>query len=544
MKSYVEEYQKKYNQPSVDQYIVGFSGIDPSRKSFAGVDPSDLTEEQLAVIRKLILSYMSKLTIRVDSGNIDPDAEEPEVPYIPLKPSEIPHEELDELLGGDIDGHYHLTDAELSRLQTLENELIPDGENIEIPGAGNHEELSSLFGGSSDGHYHLTNEQLVKLEKLLKLCYPNGEIDPVIPTIPVTPVDPDPDDDPETDPFGGLPKGTPPAWEIQAFPNKYSARNANYKMYYGDIPAKNKTVTPNVLLVPMTYGTSSYTYLMTTTDGISWSKVTSINANINYGTDIDDYLLLRASTNEARLFFARTPATNKGIYYMHYGNAMNCSNYTSNMSYSYTAGCYSPLLTTGILVTQSGTVTRMIDAVSKKETNEAGMTVSPGCAAWSPDAGVFCVTGPNGTATSSTGTTWVKHTDAPHNLRDLTFREDLRSDETSKGCFFAWSGTDKLFYVSGNGSDWIKLNNTPIPLEEVSCLDYSPETGWYCAIGGTSRTAYFSKDLEHWKETTVTNGAAIAMNSVKYLPSAGKYILMPKSGDYYYTFNVSAWTDN
>ena len=144
---------------------------------------------------------------------------------------------------------------------------------------------------------------------------------------------------------------------------------------------------------------------------------------------------------------------------------------------------------------------------------------------------------PNGTAVSSTGATWELHPEAPHNLQDLTFREDL-------GCFFAWSYTDRLFYVSRDGKTWTKLNNTPMPLEEVSCLDYSPELGWYCAIGGTGKTAYFSKDLEHWIGTEVTNGAAIQMNSVKYMPNIGKYILMPKSGGSYYTFDASAWTDS
>ena len=150
MKSYIEDYQRKYNQPSVDDYIVGFSGLDPSRKSFAGVDPSDLTEEQLAVIRQLILNYMSNLTIRIDSGNIDPNADEPEVPYIPLRPSEIPHEELGGLLGGTTHGHYHLTEAELLGLIALMNALMPDGENVEFPDMSKHEELLLLYGVRCD----------------------------------------------------------------------------------------------------------------------------------------------------------------------------------------------------------------------------------------------------------------------------------------------------------------------------------------------------------------------------------------------------------
>ena len=130
------------------------------------------------------------------------------------------------------------------------------------------------------------------------------------------------------------------------------------------------------------------------------------------------------------------------------------------------------------------------------------------------------------------------HTDAstPKNLTDLSYREDLE-------CFFARSLNDKLFYASGDGLEWQAVTTTPIPLETVACVDYSPETGIYCAVGGTGKYAYFSKDLKTWVSTIITNGTDITAGSVIYMPSTKKYVLMPTSGTYYYTFDPSEWID-
>ncbi len=156
--------------------------------------------------------------------------------------------------------------------------------------------------------------------------------------------------------------------------------------------------------------------------------------------------------------------------------------------------------------------------------------------AWSPVHQVFCVAGSNGTATSSDGETWTLHADAPKNLTDLTYRTDLE-------CFFARSLDDKLFYASGDGVTWNNVTTTPIPLETVACVDFCQETGIYCAVGGTGKYAYFSKDLRTWVPTTITNGADITAGSVIYMPSTKKYVLMPTSGSYYYTFDPSEWID-
>lgn len=149
---------------------------------------------------------------------------------------------------------------------------------------------------------------------------------------------------------------------------------------------------------------------------------------------------------------------------------------------------------------------------------------------------VICAATDGGVETSSDGVNWVAQNGTPKNLTDLTYREDLE-------CFFARSIDDKLFYASGDGREWRPVTDVPIPLDTVACVDYSPDTGLYCAVGGTGKYAYFSKDLRTWAATTITNGADIEMGSVIYMPSTGLYVLMPTSGSYYYTFDPSAWTD-
>lgn len=81
----VEEFYTRYDKPILEQYVMGFSGIDP-----------------------------------------------------PLKRSgaEIDHETLEGLLGGDETGHYHLTKAELDAFLELISEKYPPeieaGQVIEI----------------------------------------------------------------------------------------------------------------------------------------------------------------------------------------------------------------------------------------------------------------------------------------------------------------------------------------------------------------------------------------------------------------------------
>ena len=105
--SWIEEFERKYNKPKIEPIIVGFSGIDPQPKV-------DVDAEELLKNIKLV----------IDSGNIDPDAPEPTPDPTPLIPTEIDHEKLGGLLGGNSNGHYHLTEAERTKLQNMPTEGI------------------------------------------------------------------------------------------------------------------------------------------------------------------------------------------------------------------------------------------------------------------------------------------------------------------------------------------------------------------------------------------------------------------------------------
>ena len=239
-----DDFLKVYEKPSLDGVIVGFSGIDPQKKSTgsaseSGYDPKALTPEQQdivsnivnnyiknsneelteaqidiiatlireqienfevptpedneVVINTAIAKYMSKLTIRVDSGNVDPDAPDYVEPTIPLSPSDVDHEDLGGLLGGNIGGHYHLTTNERKKLGILINELFPNGDDeFIIPSSGG--------GGGND-----------------------------TPTPPGSGGNDNPIGD--DDPLGGLPAGTPPAWKMHTLPTGYSFVES--KVYYG-----------------------------------------------------------------------------------------------------------------------------------------------------------------------------------------------------------------------------------------------------------------------------------------------------------------------
>ena len=67
---------------------------------------------------------------------------------------DVNHEKLKGLLGGNENGHYHLTKEQHDRTQ----DWVRDGIS--------HEELKRLLGGDTNGHYHLTEELLNKLKNV------------------------------------------------------------------------------------------------------------------------------------------------------------------------------------------------------------------------------------------------------------------------------------------------------------------------------------------------------------------------------------------
>ena len=111
--SWQEEFEKKYNKPKLERITVGFSGIDPQIKA---VSSGEIDEE--------ILKRLSDIEIRIDSGKIDGGDDEPEPEPGHFEPSDFSHEDLDGLLGGSSEGHYHLTGDELFKLRDIPAEGV------------------------------------------------------------------------------------------------------------------------------------------------------------------------------------------------------------------------------------------------------------------------------------------------------------------------------------------------------------------------------------------------------------------------------------
>ena len=410
-------------------------------------------------------------------------------------------------------------------------------------GTSDHEELQGLLGGTDDEHYHFTDNEHRRLGLLLSAFFPNGGDDIYIPVkiedgnivpLPYTP-------------FENLPSGTPPEWVQRDFPTGFTAYSGVHKMWYGSYAMLSKSsdncsYLDNALLVLMLKGSSLSTVLMSS---LTTSTETNLIWEPSSGGNYIDWLIAKGVNT--------TYGWGRSLYYT-YGAGVICtlSGSTSSSLASHTVVtstvlsncnslCYSEYLdimlavgATGDVVVMSYASNRYSGTASTKYT--IGISVNPSSAAWSPDQMVFCVAGAEGTATSADGVTWETHTgdDVPKNLGDLSFREDL-------GCFFARGLTDKYFYVSGDGETWQKLTNTQIPLDTVACVDYTSATGLYCAVGGTTKQVYFSKDLNTWKSTDITRGEAMTAGSVIYMPSTRRYIFMPTSGSYFYTFDPSDW---
>ena len=560
-----EDFKLKYAPPKVEGLTVGFSGIDPAGYA------ATLTEEQLEMVKALVLAYISTLTIRIDSGSIEPDAPPPEVQPITLHPTEIPHELLDGLMGGDEDGHYHLTDVELEKLKAMIQTFVPDGEEVDPhEGISSHEMLNGLFGGNANGHYHFTSDEWTKLRKVLDKLFPDGATEPQFPSVPAEPSTPD---EPEVD-TGGLPKGTPPAWTQVAFPSGYTAWSGYQKMYYGGVPY-TKTTTRNELLAVMQNGRKRQ--IMRTTNLSTWNYMmnlaTGLGTGANYvGDAVYDYLEL-AGNSRQQLYIMHevTKGYNITVGYttsssgdLVLTSTTIASQSKSGNTDSFVAAAYSPSLNMAIFVNNYGCVTCVKDnkalTTNYKNLYLPFSYVQCRTAAWNPDTQTFCALGYSmGGGGAGVGNTGIhQHVAVSSNgqiwsskeigviLIDLSYRSDL-------GCLFARCVNNGHFYVSGDGLNWQQYSATSLPVGDAKfgtdyvpnvAFSYNPTLGWYCAVGGKSNVAYFSKDLKHWISTTVTNGATIEMGDVIWAGgSINKFVIMPKSGNYFYTFDPTSWKD-
>ena len=625
MANYVDDFKKEYQQPRINRVTVGFSGIDPQQKT-----------EQQVLIKEMIDAYFSSLSIHIDSGNVDPNAQEPAASTVVMSPTEIPHENLAGLLGGNSSGHYHLTQEEhenlnkypayeslageiagdlagevehnalkgiqgglngeyyhlteeqLTKLIILANTFIPEESSEVVVPEDDHEKLKSILGGAANDHYHLTGFELYKLQQIIELLFPNGATAPVLPSSGSggsgsgsgggsgsgsdsgsgsgsdsgsSGSGSDSGSGGEETPgssdgeiiYAGLPHVAPPEWVRNECPkisnSVYAPFSGVHRMYYGKTGSDSKTESTNIgLHVLMDKGNSQYLYLLYTEDLVKWKMREDIQKPL-VQDGIAQYLYsdTKVSTYLRHRLYLFFNGANEKYPPMRYLQATNGMTTLSTMLTSKTADKATTPYIAGadsgnnliIFVAKEGKVARVIDKKVQKSTTvyHCGLEVNPGCAAWSPKAQRFCVSGPNGTAVSSDGATWQTYTNAPKNLEYLTYRADI-----DDGVFFALSAGEKVFYASVDGMTWAKYNTAEIPLATIAAVDYNPDLGWYCAVGGTSKYAYFSKNLKNWIATKVTD-VAIDMGSVIWMPSTQKYVLMPKSGVSYYTFKPSDWSD-
>ena len=188
MSDILKNFYDNYEAPAIQKITVGFSGIDPIPKAAQPLVISDKT----------------------DSGT-DLYA------YITQKISQLlvtDHEQLEGLLGGKDNDHYHISEQEYDALykiitqfsnsngtNTLTNDeynrvaeiiaaLFPDEDSTK-PVFPTHEELAQLQGGSANEHYHLTQAELQKTQRILSDIYPIGATEPVYPSSGTQSVDTD-----------------------------------------------------------------------------------------------------------------------------------------------------------------------------------------------------------------------------------------------------------------------------------------------------------------------------------------------------------------
>ena len=126
--SILDEFYKFYDTPKMDDVIVGFSGLDPMPKGFTpnmgSISGGSSTTETQSVESTVISN----------------------------------HERLDGLLGGEDDGHYHLTQEEYGQVKEV----------LQI----RREEQES-----GETFYKLTETQYDKLIHIIEAAYPDQSSD-------------------------------------------------------------------------------------------------------------------------------------------------------------------------------------------------------------------------------------------------------------------------------------------------------------------------------------------------------------------------------
>lgn len=152
--TFTDEYGNVYRNPYISSKIVGFSGIDPMPVTSGGV----------AVVNP--------------TGYTPPDVGS-------TGSSTADHEELDGLLGGNEDGHYHLSSEEYDVVQEILSERADaDDEERYTLSEDEYNGLTELLENAQasdddEDRYTLNEEEYNRLTELLNTVYPDGESEPV-----------------------------------------------------------------------------------------------------------------------------------------------------------------------------------------------------------------------------------------------------------------------------------------------------------------------------------------------------------------------------
>ena len=582
--SYFDEFNQNYEKPQVDGLIVGFSGIDPQKKN----DAVALSSEQQDIIKQLILAELSgnsgcscdTSNLSIEQQNIVDNIFNNKIKNLIIHynggeiidPSDLDNYVDDDEAGDEAGDETGDETESSSGSQSANNTIIVDNSvydsqsNNDVitdinPALINHELINGLLGGADNSHFHVTHDELKCLRLLISAFFPyfsqnsseealNNDpytivmpasiITPVNPITPVTPSDDiptDPDDLAIYDPNFGMPSGTPPAWQILPFPSGFSADSGLNKIYYGGTPAHPYD---NILvLYSDKKGNNDYIEaVLTSNDAQNW--VTNNSEKIPFTTNMKTVfdLFLEPNYNFMYAIYENksTSAKSPNCYYR--------STSTASTFYSLehpVSMCWAEPLNALLVAGKSGYATLMkfntasIKYLKVSSIKNVGMPVNPRGAAFHPLNQVLCLCGSMGTAVSSDGENWFVNLDAPKNMTGLFYREDFNS-------FFAYSLDDKLFYSSNDGGNWSKAGNAPIPLDNITAVDFNPNTHVFCAVGTGDKGAYFSKDLNHWTFSGIRNTTTDIANLIS-LPDKGLYVAIPTSGSYYYTFDYNAWNN-
>ena len=146
---------------------------------------------------------------------------------------------------------------------------------------------------------------------------------------------------------------------------------------------------------------------------------------------------------------------------------------------------------------------------------------------------MFCITGKAGVVRSTDGGTWSRVSTAPNNIGLLNYI-------STRGIFFGVNLTSKCVVASSDGKEWTEYSGV-IPLDTINDICYSPEYGWFCAVGNDNK-AYFSSDLRRWRSVDVAP-EGVTLTRIDWSPAQDLFMVMPSTGSVCYVFSPSEWRD-